>query len=66
VTGQRHPRSQKVERETLRSAADCLLATSLRSESGRLTATELLREAGLRRQVAYGDHKDLVEVGPQE
>jgi chromosome segregation ATPase len=46
----------------LRSAANRLLAgTPLRSESGRLTATELLREAGLRRDVAYGDHKDLVE-----
>ncbi|MFE7752640.1 hypothetical protein [Streptomyces sp. NPDC057428] len=33
----------------------------LRPESGRLTATELLRESSLRRDVAYGDHRDLVE-----
>ncbi|MFE7404402.1 hypothetical protein [Streptomyces sp. NPDC057557] len=35
--------------------------TPLRSRSGRLTATELLCESGLRRDVAYGDHRDLVE-----
>jgi uncharacterized protein YigA (DUF484 family) len=58
----RHPRDRDAERAALRSAADRLLAgTPLRSESGRLTATELLREAGLRRDVAYGDHKDLIE-----
>lgn len=56
------PRDPEAERAALRSAADRLLAgTPLRSESGRLTATELLRESGLRRDVAYGDHKDLVE-----
>lgn len=58
----RHPRDRDAERAALRNAADRLLAgTPLRSESGRLTATELLRESGLRRDVAYGDHKDLVE-----
>lgn len=58
----RHPRDRDAERSALRSAADRLLAgTPLRSESGRLTATELLCESGLRRDVAYGDHKDLVE-----
>lgn len=58
----RRPRDRDAERAALRSAADRLLAgTPLRSESGRLTATELLRESGLRRDVAYGDHKDLVE-----
>ncbi|GAA3083329.1 hypothetical protein GCM10020000_81840 [Streptomyces olivoverticillatus] len=37
------------------------LSTPLRSASGKLTASELLRESTLRRDVAYGDHKDLVE-----
>ncbi|MDL2075817.1 hypothetical protein QNN03_05140 [Streptomyces sp. GXMU-J15] len=61
MTG-REPRNREAERTALRSAADRLLAgTPLRSETGRLTATELLRESGLRRDVAYGDHKDLVE-----
>jgi septal ring factor EnvC (AmiA/AmiB activator) len=61
MTGRR-ARDRVAERVALRSAANRLLAgTPLRSESGRLTATELLREAGLRRDVAYGDHKDLIE-----
>ncbi|MFJ9767299.1 hypothetical protein ACIRUY_26100 [Streptomyces erythrochromogenes] len=58
----RRPRDLEAERATLRAAADRLLAgTPLRSASGKLTASELLRESGLRRDVAYGDHKDLVE-----
>lgn len=58
----RRPRDREAERAALRSAAGRLLAgTPLRSESGRLTATELLRESGLRRDVAYGDHRDLIE-----
>ncbi|MBQ1098062.1 hypothetical protein KBY55_18720 [Streptomyces sp. b94] len=58
----RRPRDLKAERTALRAAADRLLAgTPLRSVSGKLTASELLRESGLRRDVAYGDHKDLVE-----
>ncbi|MCD9873703.1 hypothetical protein [Streptomyces guryensis] len=58
----RHPRDHDAERAALRTAADRLLGgTPLRSESGRLTVTELLRESGLRRDVVYGDHKDLVE-----
>ncbi|WP_405718179.1 hypothetical protein [Streptomyces sp. NBC_00046] len=58
----RRARDREAERAALRSAADRLLAgTPLRSESGRLTATELLRESSLRRDVAYGDHRDLVE-----
>ncbi|MFB6940791.1 hypothetical protein ACFWGL_08125 [Streptomyces sp. NPDC060286] len=58
----RRPRDREAERAALRAAADRLLAgTPLRSSSGRLTASELLRESGLRRDVAYGDHKDLVE-----
>ncbi|MFE9967371.1 hypothetical protein [Streptomyces sp. NPDC005525] len=58
----RRPRDLEAERARLRAAADRLLAgTPLRSTSGKLTASELLRESGLRCDVAYGDHKDLVE-----
>jgi hypothetical protein len=58
----RRPRDLEAERAALQTAADRLLAgTPLRSASGKLTASELLRESGLRRDVAYGDHKDLVE-----
>ncbi|MFI7288728.1 hypothetical protein ACIBRY_19060 [Streptomyces anulatus] len=58
----RRPRDLEAERAALRAAADRLLAgTPLRSASGKLTASELLRESGLRRDGAYGDHKDLVE-----
>lgn len=58
----RRARDREAERAALRSAADRLLAgTPLRSQSGMLTATELLRESSLRRDVAYGDHKGLVE-----
>ena len=58
----RRPRDREAERAALRAAADRPLAgTLLRSVSGKLAASELLRESGLRRDVAYGDHKDLVE-----
>jgi hypothetical protein len=58
----RRPRDLQAERATLRAAAARLLdGTPLRSESGRLTVTELLHESDLRRDVVYGDHKDLVE-----
>ncbi|MFD7065206.1 hypothetical protein [Streptomyces sp. NPDC059906] len=58
----RRPRNRGAERAALRAAADRLLVgTPLRSSSGKLTASELLRESGLRRDVAYGDHKDLVQ-----
>jgi hypothetical protein len=38
-----------------------LPGTPLRSATGKLTGTELITECGLRRDVVYGDHKDLVE-----
>ncbi|MFF1602861.1 hypothetical protein ACFVYV_36220 [Streptomyces mirabilis] len=58
----RRPRDREAERTALRAAANRLLAgTPLCSASGKLTVSELLRESGLRRDVAYGDHKDLVE-----
>jgi hypothetical protein len=62
MTTSRRRRDTKAERAALRAAADRLLVgTPLRSASGKLTASELLYESGLRRDVAYGDHKDLVE-----
>nr|WSY52036.1 hypothetical protein OG999_19150 [Streptomyces sp. NBC_00886] len=58
----RRPRDHQAERAALRAAATRLLdGTPLRSKSGRLTVTELLHESGLRRDVVYGDHKNLVE-----
>ncbi|MFE5327265.1 hypothetical protein ACFRCG_12860 [Embleya sp. NPDC056575] len=46
----------------LRAAAERLLAgTPLRSISGKLTGSELITESALRRDVVYGNHKDLVE-----
>jgi hypothetical protein len=58
----RRPRDLEAERAALRAAGDRLLNGSpLHSDSGSLTVTELLRECGLRRDVAYGDHKNLIE-----
>lgn len=57
----RRARDRDAERTSIRSATDRLLAgTPLRSTSGKLTATELIAESGLRRDVVY-DHPDLVE-----
>lgn len=58
----RRRRDKEAERAALRAAADRLLAGApLCSASGKLTASALLGESGLRRDVAYGDHKDLIE-----
>ncbi|MFB7668890.1 hypothetical protein ACFC1R_34060 [Kitasatospora sp. NPDC056138] len=58
----RQPRDQDAERSAIRAASERLLAgTPLRSTSGKLTGSELITESGLRRDVVYGDHKDLVE-----
>ena len=55
-------RDRDAERAAIRAAAGRLLAgTPLRSATGKLTGTELITECGLRRDVVYGDHKDLVE-----
>lgn len=55
-------RDRGAERAAIRAAAGRLLAgTPLRSATGKLTGTELITECGLRRDVVYGDHKDLVE-----
>ncbi|KQZ72164.1 hypothetical protein [Nocardioides sp. Root151] len=58
----RRRRDLDAERRDLAAAADRLLAgTPLRSPSGKLTSTELITESGLRRDVVYADHKDLVD-----
>lgn len=58
----RQRRDLTAERATLTGAADRLLAgIPLRATSGNLTVSELILEAGLRRDVVYRDHKDLVE-----
>ncbi|GAA4638983.1 hypothetical protein GCM10023196_098820 [Actinoallomurus vinaceus] len=58
----RSPRDREAERTAIRAAADRLLAgTPLRSASGKLTVSELITESGIRRDVIYADHKDLVE-----
>ncbi|MCQ9179248.1 hypothetical protein KMT30_09430 [Streptomyces sp. IBSBF 2953] len=58
----RRNRDRDAEREAIRAAATRLLAgTPFRSAAGKLTGTELIAECGLRRDVVYGDHKDLVD-----
>lgn len=58
----RKRRDIAAERRALAAAAERLLAgTPLRSTTGKLNATQLITESGLRRDVAYGDHKDLVD-----
>jgi hypothetical protein len=54
----RKQRDRDAERIAIAAAADRLLAgTSLRSTTGRLTATELIIESGLRRDVVYEHDK---------
>ncbi|MGK9464984.1 hypothetical protein ACSLFT_33875 (plasmid) [Streptomyces sp. G6] len=38
-----------------------MTGTPFRSTAGKLTATELIVECGLRRDIVYGDHKELVD-----
>ncbi len=55
------PRDRTGERAAITAAAARLLAgTPLRATSGRLTATELATESGLRRDVLY-EHRDLLD-----
>ncbi|MCX5583439.1 hypothetical protein [Streptomyces erythrochromogenes] len=57
----RRPRDQDADRTAIRAAVDRLLAgTPLHSLSGKLIASELVSESGLRRDVVYG-HTDLVQ-----
>ena len=58
----RKRRDRDAERRELAAAIRRLLAgTPLRSTSGKLTSSELITESGLRRDVVYGEHKDLVD-----
>lgn len=55
-------RDRHAERAAIEAATGRLLAgTPLRSQTGKLTATELIIESGLRRDVIYVDHRDLIE-----
>lgn len=59
----RQRRNLNVERAAVSAAAERLLAgTPLRVNTAGLTATELITESGLPRDVIYRDHKDLVEI----
>ena len=58
----RRLRDPQAERTTLQAAADRLLAgTPLRSTTGKLTASELVTESGLRRDIVYAAHRETVE-----
>ncbi|MGW7463779.1 hypothetical protein ACWGJT_03505 [Streptomyces xantholiticus] len=58
----RRNRDRDAEREAIRAAATRLLTgTPFRSTAGKLSGTELIVECGLRRDIVYGDHKDLVD-----
>jgi hypothetical protein len=58
----RAPRDRDVEARAIVAAINRLLeGTPLRSESGKLTATELITESGLRRDVVY-EHPDLLDL----
>lgn len=58
----RTSRDRESERTAIRAAADRLLSgTPLRSASGKLTASELITESGLRRDLIYADYKNLLE-----
>ncbi|MFC8438202.1 hypothetical protein ACFUJT_08385 [Streptomyces griseoincarnatus] len=58
----RKSRDRDAEREAIRAAATRLLnGTPFRSAVGKLTGTELVTECGLRRDIVYADHKDLVD-----
>jgi hypothetical protein len=55
------PRDRAAERAAITAAAARLLAgTPLRAPSGKLTATELIAESALRRDILY-EHRDLVD-----
>ncbi|MEF9908497.1 hypothetical protein [Streptomyces sp. P9-A2] len=57
----RRPRDEEADRAAIRAAADRLLAgTPLHSQAGKLTASELITESELRRDVVYR-HTDLIQ-----
>jgi septal ring factor EnvC (AmiA/AmiB activator) len=56
-------RDREAERAAIDAAIGRLLAgTPLRSRSGKLTTTELVVESGVRRDLLYTDHRDLVDA----
>ncbi len=58
----RRPRDRDKDAAAIKAASERLLAgTPLRSVSGKLTATELIVESGLRRDVVYPQHQALVD-----
>jgi hypothetical protein len=58
----RRPRDRAAERAAITAAADRLLTGApLHSPTGKLTQTELIREAQLRRDIVY-EHLDLVDA----
>jgi hypothetical protein len=58
----RTPRDRDAETAAILAAINRLLeGTPLRSESGKLTATELITESGLRRDIVY-EHPELLEL----
>src|SRR5712692_6210919 len=58
----RRGRDRAAERAAITAAAERLLAgTPLRSSTGKLTQTELIRESRLRRDIVY-EHSDLVDA----
>lgn len=57
----RRPRDEEADRAAIRAASERLLSgTPLRSQSGKLTASELITESGQRRDVVYR-HTDLIQ-----
>ncbi|MFE9572811.1 hypothetical protein ACFYMW_30440 [Streptomyces sp. NPDC006692] len=57
----RTPRDRAAERSAIQAAAERLLTgTALYSAPGKLTATRLITESRLRRDIVY-QHRDLVE-----
>ncbi|ABW12045.1 conserved hypothetical protein [Parafrankia sp. EAN1pec] len=59
----RQPRDLPAEKSAIEAATARLLAgMPLRSQSGKLTVTELIVESGLRRDVVYADHPHLVDA----
>lgn len=59
----RVPRDREDEHAAIKAATERLLTgIPLRSTSGKLTASELITESGVRRDIVYANHKDLVEA----
>ena len=57
----RRVRDLQAERSALRAAAEQLLTSTPPQSARKLTATALISASGLRRDVVYRDHRDLIE-----